>query len=139
MKLKLRYKGGKGSGNFGHAGIPGHWGGSASGTGGGKGESSSKPSKVEQATNARESYIGDQPHRQWMRDVGETPNKVPSGFARQSDGSYTQSDGKRKVRVKKLDKDRFNVSTDSKDTIDYETWKDAFGGANEYLDTGNLG
>jgi len=33
MKLKLRYKGGKGSGNFGHAGILGHLGGSASGSG----------------------------------------------------------------------------------------------------------
>ena len=29
MKLKLRYKGGAGSGDFGHAGIPGHLGGSS--------------------------------------------------------------------------------------------------------------
>jgi len=35
MKIKLRYKGGKGSGFEGHAGRPGKVGGSASGSGGG--------------------------------------------------------------------------------------------------------
>lgn len=35
MKAKLVFKGGKGSGNFGHAGRPGKVGGSAAGSGGG--------------------------------------------------------------------------------------------------------
>jgi hypothetical protein len=47
MKAILRYKGGPGSGNFGHAGIPGQQGGSASG-GGGK----SSGARVRGATRA---------------------------------------------------------------------------------------
>ena len=46
MKAKLVYKGGSGSGNFGHAGIPGQVGGSASGGGSPKSFDTLKAGKV---------------------------------------------------------------------------------------------
>ena len=69
MKLKLRYKGGKGSGFYGHAGRPGIGVGGSS-SGGGLGGSGNIPSYLD--LSAREKYIGNDPQRQWMRDA-KTP------------------------------------------------------------------
>lgn len=57
-------KGGRGSGNWRHGGIPGHQGGSAPGGGGG---------------GAQESYIGTQPQRQWMRNVAKPAAPAAGG------------------------------------------------------------
>jgi len=76
MKIKLRYKGGKGSGFEGHAGRPGEVGGSASGTGG-----------SELSISYRENYLNLEPAKMKLheyaaasllsnKDVGKQKSRV---------------------------------------------------------------
>lgn len=83
MKAKLVYKGGKGSGNFGHAGIPGHLGGSK-GKGGGAAESTRGSANREEYTSTAANYLA----KQRKKDLGAAlkPDEVASlekaGFTR---------------------------------------------------------
>lgn len=94
VKIKIRRKGGPGSGNWGHSGRPGQVGGSAPGTGG----------KIFK----KEAYLAKK--REWMRS--NSPRKQLEAMIIKAKPSYSKEDAEMMADIMLLGRDRFDNYAD---------------------------